>query len=169
MRFRAREELRGRAWTAESDGAELVLAKPRNYMNRSGRAGAALCRHYGIVPHEMLVVYDDADLELGRIRLRPFGGAGGHNGIRSLMDSLGGGGFPRVRLGVCGESRGEQDLADYVLDRFAPDEEPIAEALVELGTEAVAASLLDGLEAAMNRYNGRSVSTGDGTVHDEQG
>jgi len=74
-------------------------------MNRSGRAAVALREHYGVPPEDLLVVYDDADLELGRIRIRPDGGAGGHNGMRSVITALGSEAFPRVRLGVLGQER----------------------------------------------------------------
>ena len=107
----------------------------------------------------MLVVYDDADLELGRLRLRRGGGAGGHNGVRSLIEVLGTADFPRVRLGVRGEGRDERDLADYVLDEFREAESPVAEALAELGADAVEEVMESGLETAMNRYNGRRAGT----------
>jgi PTH1 family peptidyl-tRNA hydrolase len=150
-----------RAWVVEmteySEGG-LVLAKPRTYMNRSGAAALALCRRYDVAPESLLVVFDDADLVLGRIRLRPEGGSGGHNGIRSMVDSLGTGTFPRIRLGVRGEERYGTDLADYVLEPFAPDEVPVADALIELGADAVEAAVSEGMERAMNLFNGRSVA-----------
>jgi PTH1 family peptidyl-tRNA hydrolase len=147
--------LAGKAWAAEIDGpvGGVVLAKPATYMNRSGRAALALCERYGAEAGAVLVVYDDADLELGRVRLRPFGGAGGHNGMRSLIDAFRTDAFPRLRLGVRGEGREEAELADYVLQPFEPDEEPVAAGLVVLGADAVEAVLRDGLEAAMNAYN----------------
>ena len=155
VRFGEPEALRGRAWAVELEAASggLVLAKPRTYMNHSGRAALALCRHYAAAPTELLVVYDDADLELGRLRLRPAGGAGGHNGVRSLIDALGTGEFARLRLGVRGAGREEADLADYVLDPFAPAERAIAADLAERGAQAVREVLDRGLEPAMNRLN----------------
>lgn len=147
--------LRRYAWVAEAGSGSVVLAKPRTFMNRSGRAAAALCRAYDALPQEMLVVYDDADLELGRLRLRRSGGAGGHNGLRSLIEVLGTSEFPRVRLGVRGEGRDERDLADYVLDAFLESELPVAEELADLGADAVEEVIESGLETAMNRYNGR--------------
>jgi len=152
-------DLGRQAWSAEAaiEGGRFILAKPRTFMNRSGRAGAALCRRYEVEPARVLVVYDDADLELGRLRIRPDGGPGGHNGVRSLIDSFGTRDFPRLRLGVRGEGRGEIDLADYVLGPFEPDEETVAEALVKLGAEAARSVLLEGVETTMNRFNGRTV------------
>jgi PTH1 family peptidyl-tRNA hydrolase len=151
IKFRAAGEMKKYAWRAES--GTVVLAKPRTYMNRSGRAAAALCRHYGLTPSDLLVVYDDADLPLGRIRLRKGGGSGGHNGIKSIMEVLGTGEFARVRLGVRGDNREDSDLADYVLDRFDRDELPLVDELIELGIRAVEGVLAEGIEAAMNRFN----------------
>ena len=158
-KLRAFGDLRTRAWVADclDEAQPVVLAKPRCYMNHSVRAGAALCRHYGLTPPDFLVVYDDADLELGRIRIRSGGGPGGHNGIRSLIEVFGTDAFDRVRLGVRGQAREETDLADYVLGRFEAHEEPIVEELIEMATEAVDEILQQGLGRAMNRYNGRSV------------
>jgi PTH1 family peptidyl-tRNA hydrolase len=153
LAFRKAGLLRRYAWVAETDS--VLLAKPRTFMNRSGRAAAALCRAYDAEPREMLVVYDDADLELGRLRLRKSGGAGGHNGMRSLIEVLGTEEFPRVRLGVRGEGRDERDLADYVLEDFHNSELPVAEVLADLGADAVEEVIETGLEAAMNRYNAR--------------
>jgi PTH1 family peptidyl-tRNA hydrolase len=141
-----------------SPAGETVLAKPRTYMNRSGRAAAALLRHYDAVPEDLILVYDDADLDLGRIRVRAAGTAGGHRGIRSVIDVLRTGDFPRVRLGVRGESRGTEDLADYVLEAFEADEVSIAERLVQAGADAVETLLGEGIETAMNRFNGLSVA-----------
>jgi len=125
-------------------------------MNRSGRAAIALREHYGVQPEDLLVVYDDADLELGRIRIRPDGGAGGHNGMRSVITALGSEAFPRVRLGVLGHERDSTELADYVLAEFDADEEPAARSLVVLGADAVEAALEDGIPEAMNRFNRRT-------------
>ena len=153
--FRRAPPLAGQARVASIDGpaGAVVLAQPWTYMNRSGRAARALCEYYGTEAARLLVVYDDADLELGRLRLRPFGGAGGHNGMRSLIDVFGTEDFPRLRLGVRGQGRDEAELADYVLEPFAPEEEPVAARLAGLGADAVEAVLRDGLQAAMNACN----------------
>lgn len=156
VRLRAAGELGESALWAEHAGAggPLVLAKPRLYMNRSGRAAVALCRRYAVSPQQLLVVYDDADLELGRLRVRQTGRAGGHNGVRSIIDALGSEDFPRLKLGVRGAGRQEQELADYVLESFADDEREVVDALVGLAVEAVEEILAAGVTAAMNRYNG---------------
>lgn len=159
LRLRAEGELGRRARFAETPG--LLLVKPRTYMNLSGRAAAAVCRLYGTEASQTVLVYDDADLELGRLRLRPRGSAGGHRGVRSVIDALGTQEIPRVRLGVHGERRGRHDLESYVLQPFEPRERPIAEALVALAAEAVECIVSEGFDTAMNRYNGRRAAAGD--------
>jgi len=143
---------------AELAGQAVALVKPRTLMNRSGRAAAAAIDRYRCPVEELLVVFDDADLLLGRVRVRQGGGAGGHNGLRSLMDVLRSSDFGRVKLGVKGEGREESDLADYVLRPFAPEEIPVVAPMIDLGAEAVDAVLASGVEAAMNAFNGRSAS-----------
>ena len=169
-RFERSVGLGSTVWTAEIERSRgpLVLAKPRTYMNRSGRAAVALCEQYGAQATELLVVHDDADLELGRLRLRPGGGTGGHNGLRSLIEALGTDSIPRLRLGVRGAGRERQELADYVLDRFEADELAVVEGLVQLGAEAVEAVLGDGLETAMNSYNARLVISEDQAERSEE-
>ncbi len=141
------------AW-AEIGGASVVLAKPRTYMNRSGRAGVALLARYGAAPADLLVVHDDADIELGRIRIRSGGSAGGHNGLRSLIGAIGTTEFPRVRLGIRGAAREDVDLVEYVLEDFEDAELESVDSLVSAGADAVEAVLSCGLAAAMNRFNG---------------
>ena len=103
-------------------------------MNRSGRAAAAALGRYACSLPDLLVVFDDADLALGRVRVRQGGGAGGHNGLRSLMDVLRAAEFGRVKLGVKGEGREEADLADYVLRSFDPGERAVVEPMIDLGS-----------------------------------
>jgi PTH1 family peptidyl-tRNA hydrolase len=126
-------------------------------MNRSGRAAAAVCRAYSTEPKDLLVVYDDADLEMGRVRIRQGGGAGGHNGVRSLIEVLGESEFTRIRVGVRGARRDEEDLADYVLSEFSTEDRPIAEKTCDLAADAVECLLSDGLTTTMNRFNGINV------------
>jgi PTH1 family peptidyl-tRNA hydrolase len=157
LEFRELGELGRRAWTAEAPGPRgpFVLAKPRTFMNRSGRAARDLCRFYQVAPAGLLVVYDDADLELGRIRLRVSGRAGGHRGVESVIEALGSDAFPRVRLGVRGADREAEALEEYVLAPFEPEEEKTAASLVELAVAAVGAILTEEMDVAMNRFNGR--------------
>ena len=133
---------------------ELVLANTLTFMNDAGRVAAALCRSHDIPPLGLVLVHDDADLALGTLRLRSGGGAGGHNGVRSVIEQLGRTEFVRVRLGVRGEGREAADLADYVLSAFEPDELPAATRLAEAAADAIETLAREGLAAAMNRHNG---------------
>jgi PTH1 family peptidyl-tRNA hydrolase len=133
-------------------GRSVWLAKPRTFMNRSGLAVAELTSGLGIRANETLVVVDDVDLPLGRIRIRPSGGAGTHNGLRDIVAAIGTG-FPRLRAGVGREGCNGDDLANYVLSPFEHDELETAGALIERAAEAVTVSIFEGLQRAMNRFN----------------
>jgi PTH1 family peptidyl-tRNA hydrolase len=148
----------------------VLLAKPWTYMNRSGLAGAALIDRYGAEPEDLIAVYDDADLEFGRVRVRGRGGPGGHRGVASLVEILGTENFPRVKLGVRGERRDDVDLVEYVLQEFDTGELPHVEGLVSLGADAAEAVVTDGLEAAMGAFNARTATEREGdTAKDKQG
>lgn len=129
----------------------LWLVKPQTYMNLSGTAVAALCRGAGVEPGEVLVVVDDVDLPLGCLRLRARGGAGTHNGLRSVVESIGEG-FPRLRLGVRG-STPWRDLARYVLAPFEPAELETVETMVARACECVETVLHQGLARAATTFN----------------
>ena len=133
-------------------GEKVLLVKPLTYMNLSGEAVAPLAAWYRIPPEDILVVCDDVNLPLGRIRVRRSGSAGGHNGLENLILRLGSNGFPRVRCGA-GMKPAEWDLVDYVLARYTPEEEKEAEAEYRLAADAVLAYLTEGPAEAMNRYN----------------
>jgi PTH1 family peptidyl-tRNA hydrolase len=144
-----------RAGRARLGQATALLAVPETFMNESGVAVRDLLRRRRRSAADLVVVYDDLDLPLGTLRLRPGNGAGGHNGIRSIIDHLGTGAFPRVRIGIGRPPRGV-DPAEYVLARFAPEERATAEDAVARAAEAVIAVARDGLETAMNRFNRRA-------------
>lgn len=133
------------------DGSEVVLAKPMTYMNNSGLAAAALCRNFGVPPEKMLVVYDDMDLPLGTLRLRPQGGSGGHNGLKSIIYQLQTESFPRLRIGI-GRSP-SADVADYVLESFSQAEEEILAGTLDQAVRAAAIFVEEGITTAMNRFN----------------
>ena len=156
--FAARGDLGRLTYSVETvlSGERVVLAKPRTLMNRSGQAAAALSRKYSVATEDLIVVHDDADLAFGRVRVRPEGGTGGHNGVRSLIEVLGTRAFARVKLGVLGDGRHGHDLADYVLDSFLPDERPVVLRMVDLAADATAAILSDGVSWAQTAYNGVS-------------
>lgn len=153
--FEAKGDLGERAWTARVwiAGREVVLAKPRTFMNRSGSAAIALLRKFMASPSDLVVVFDDADLEIGRVRVRPEGGHGGQNGMRSILEVLGSPGFARVKLGIKGLERHGNDLADYVLATFHPEEKPLVEEMIPTGADAVESILADGVEIAMRKFN----------------
>jgi PTH1 family peptidyl-tRNA hydrolase len=135
-------------------GQGLALAEPLTFMNRSGPAVAALLRRYRLEPARMLLVYDDLALPVGRIRLRGKGSAGGHNGVRSVIETLGSTEFPRLRIGV-GDSFPPGGQVDHVLSPFAGDERAALDAALDAAAEAALTFARDGLETAMNRHNGR--------------
>ena len=155
LRFRRRPFWRPLAHVARSGDDNAIWIKPTTYMNRSGEAAVWARRAYDASELPLLAVYDDADLPLGQLRLRRGGGHGGHNGIRSLIDCLGESAFLRIRLGVSGEGRRERPLADYLLDRFEPEEQPTVSESVTLAADAIDCALEVGFERAMNRFNRR--------------
>jgi PTH1 family peptidyl-tRNA hydrolase len=134
-------------------GEEVVLARPQTFMNRSGVAVAGLVKALRITPEDLLVLYDDLDLLLGIVRLRPGGSAGGHHGMESIIAALGSRDFPRLRVGIGRPSGG--DVVSYVLDDFSPDEDKEVEKAVAAAVEALECYLEEGLEEAMNRFNRR--------------
>jgi peptidyl-tRNA hydrolase, PTH1 family len=146
-------------------GERCVLLKPQTYMNLSGEAVGRARRALRLEPAEILVVYDDLDLPLGRLRIRDAGGAGGHHGVESIIEAVGGKGFPRIRLGI---GRPAGDPVDYLTDEpVTPEEEPVLDAAVERAAEAVETWLADGIATAMNRFNAPPVQGGGSRV-DEQ-
>ncbi|MBC8249886.1 MAG: aminoacyl-tRNA hydrolase [Anaerolineales bacterium] len=135
----------------EIAGLKVILAKPQTFMNLSGDAVERLARFYKLPPENILVIYDDLDLPLGRVRLRPEGGSGGHKGMKSIVEHLGTNGFPRLRVGIGRPTHG--DPVDYVLDDFAPDEQIAIEEAYERVVSTVELWLTEGIATAMNRYN----------------
>src|SRR6266571_9348216 len=118
-------------------GGTVMVARPLTYMNLSGDSVRLLANAYLESLDDLIVVYDDIDLPLGKLRIRPDGSAGTHNGMRSIVESLATERFPRLRFGVRGESHGESRLRDYVLDDFAPDEMPAVEQAVGHAVDAL--------------------------------
>ncbi len=141
-----------RCGSADADGLRVLLAQPLTFMNASGEAVGRLMRLKGIEAPDLVVVLDDADLPLGRIRIRSKGGTGGHKGLASIVASIGTDAFARVRVGV-GRPQVSADLVRHVLTPFSPAEADAAAAAVARATDAVACVLADGVSAAMNRFN----------------
>jgi len=130
----------------------LLLAKPLTFMNLSGAAVAALARYYDVAPSDLLVVFDDVDLPFGRIRARAVGSAGTHNGLRSVVESLGTTEFPRLRVGV-GRGDARRDLADHVLSKFERDESAALESVIARAADAAEMFAADDILKVMNVYN----------------
>ena len=137
--------------TAEIAGEKVCLAKPQTYMNLSGEAVGCLLRYYKLSSADLLVIYDDRDLPLGRIRLRERGSAGGHRGIASIIAVLGTSDFPRLRIGI-GRPR-ELGAVEHVLGTFSADEQPVIAQAIDRAAEAIETALKEGLEVAMNKFN----------------
>ena len=129
-----------------------ILAKPQTFMNDSGLAVAPLVRFYQVPLEHLLVVFDDLDLPLGTLRLRPEGGSSGHKGMRSIIEHLGTQNFPRLRFGI-GRPPGRMDPAAYVLQDFSTDEEPPWEETVARAAAAIQTWLREGIEVAMEQCN----------------
>lgn len=147
------EEKRHHGLLARFPGGWLL--KPQTYMNDSGRSVRSVAEYYRVPVAEILPVYDDVDLPLGRLRLRLEGSAGGHNGVKSMIQSLGTTAFPRLKAGIAGES-GRPDgrrLSGHVLGRFQENELPTLALVIQAAVEAVTLALSSGFEAAMNRFN----------------
>jgi PTH1 family peptidyl-tRNA hydrolase len=151
LRF-ARREANALVAVGSYEGVPIVLAKPQTFMNLSGGPVRALIRRYARGPDDLVVVYDDLDLPLGRLRVRRDGSHGGHNGMRDIIGALGGAPFPRVRLGIGRPPSGE-DPVEHVLRPFTPDERPIAEALLDDAVAALEHLLREGTDSAMNVFN----------------
>ncbi len=154
----------GAGWEAAPRGIEalvarwrvedVVLAKPLTFMNLSGTAIVGLLQFYKIDVQDLLVVVDEVQLETGRLRIRGDGTAGGHNGLKSIIASLGTMAFPRLRIGV-GRGDSRRDLADHVLARFEADERGIIDDSVARAADAAESFVADGLAVTMNRFNAK--------------
>lgn len=132
-------------------GKKATLAMPQQFMNVSGQPTASLLGYYKVPAADLVVVHDDMDLPLGRLRVRVGGGHGGHNGIRDIQRTCGAE-FVRIRMGV-GRPPPQWDPADYVLSSFTPEEEPVVQSMVDTAADAVESVVRDGVTAAMNRFN----------------
>lgn len=143
-------KFQGRFRRGRVGGADVGVLKPQTYMNLSGDAVAAAVRYLPLEPEEIVLVFDDMDLPLGKLRLRKAGGHGGHNGVRSVIERLGTQSFARIRVGVGRPSRGR---GGHLLSRVRREERKRFSATVDRAVEALETALQDGFEAAMNRYN----------------
>ncbi|MEU2252864.1 aminoacyl-tRNA hydrolase [Nocardia xishanensis] len=137
---------------ARLDGRQVLIAKPRSYMNLSGRPVAALARFFSVPPTEVIVVHDELDLPFGAVKLKRGGGEGGHNGLRSISSALTTKDYVRTRIGI-GRPPGRQDPADFVLKPFSTPERKEVPVIVEQAADAVELLLRVGLETAQNQLH----------------
>ena len=136
------------------NGKKLFLLKPQTYMNLSGRSVVQLSAYFHIPPQQIIVLFDDISLPPGRLRLRADGSAGGHNGIKSIIQELGSQTFPRVKIGVGSKPNPDFDLADWVLSTFSASEEKALAVSLENAAQAALAIVDEGVPQAANRFNG---------------
>lgn len=150
LRFSRHDE----AFTAQGPvaGHRVTLVKPQAYMNRSGPVVASVVGELALDLNEVIVVHDDLDLDLGRLRLRPSGGGGGHNGVLSIIDALGSDRFARLKIGIGRPPAGE-DSADYVLAPRSSRERTVLDEAVQQAVQALECWIVEGIAAAMNRFN----------------
>lgn len=137
------------------NGEKVMLVKPVTYMNRSGIAISEIINYFKVPVENLVVIYDDIDIPVGTLRIRPHGSAGTHNGMKSIISSLGDDKFPRIRIGI--DRNPNMDLADYVLQRFSVDERFKIDTIVKSASEAAEEIIKSNLESAMQKYNVRSV------------
>src|SRR5215467_7240575 len=157
--------------TTDRGRERAVLLKPMEYMNLSGFAVQRTADFHSVEPASILVVHDEIDLELGVVRLKSGGGHGGHNGLRSIMEQLGGGGFARLRMGVGrdprvppGAATSQQAVANWVLSDFPAAQTDVITAMIKAGCEDIEAVLGRGIGPAMNQHNARPKISSPGTA-----
>ncbi len=131
----------------------ILLAKPRTYMNQSGEAVRYIVKRWHLNPQELMIVYDEMDLPLGKIRIRLGGSPGGHNGIRSIINALGTEEIPRIRVGIGRRGGDATDAIDHVLGDFTDEEMQVFEEVLPVVSDAILCVALEGIDAAMNRFN----------------
>lgn len=148
----ARMMHKGLVALGEIEGHKVALVKPQTFMNLSGESVVPIVKFYKSEPGELLVVYDELDLPAGQLRMRPKGGSGGHNGMKSIIARLGNGDFPRLRVGV-GRPPGRRDPKDFLLDDFTRDELTALEPTFDRAVEGIRRWLTDGIDNAMNFVN----------------
>jgi len=168
LSFTRQKKAKARVAEGHIRGHPVLLAKPQTFMNLSGKSVRRLSRDNGVPPDRILVVCDDLDLPLGRLRIRPKGGSGGQKGLRSIIDTLGSQDFARLRVGI-GRPPGSMDPAEYVLLPFADEDTTLLAETVSRAVEAVESWLVDGIVAAMDRFNRLPSSADDGAQDEEEG
>jgi len=168
LSFTRHKKAQARVAEGEIKARPVLLAKPQTFMNLSGKSVRRLSRDHQIPLECMLVVCDDLDLPLGRLRIRPGGGSGGQKGMRSIIESLGSQDFARLRVGI-GRPPGGFDPAEYVLLPFEAEDKPLLAETISRAVEAVESWLAEGIVATMDRFNRQPSSTGDDTQEEPGG
>ena len=152
IRTKRFKSLYGTGWI---DSQQVVLSKPMTFMNRSGEAVKKATDFFHVKVEDLVIVHDDLDLPLGRLRFKRRGGDGGHQGVRSIIDGMGGNNFLRLKIGI-GRPPPTMDSADYVLDAFDRDEQLLLDQLLSEAADSLKVMLLEGLEKAMNQFQKKS-------------
>ena len=150
-----RAKFRGLYAHASYKGQKLILLKPQTFMNLSGLSVMDAARYFKLPPERVIVLFDDVSLDVGRLRVRGEGSAGGHNGIKSVIGALNSQSFPRVKVGVGAKPHPDYELADWVLSNFTKDEETILAPVIEDAAEAALTVIESGVPAAAAKFNGR--------------
>lgn len=148
---RFRDKFQAEVAELNEGGDKILLVKPQTFMNLSGQSVRKLVDFYHLEPQQVLIVCDDVNLPLGKLRFRPKGTHGGHNGLRDIQNHLGTNEYPRLRLGV--DAPDEKDMVDHVLGKFRPSEKPMIDEAIRTAAEAVAVWWKSGIEKCMNLYN----------------
>ena len=157
MMSRATRDDQPRLGTGRVGSAEVMLASSLTWMNHSGEMVKVLLEQAGLSPNELVVVHDDLDLDVGRLRIKQRGGSGGHNGLASIIETLQTDGFTRLKIGI-GRPQPEEDPADFVLSPFSAEDQLRIKPALPRAVEALEALLTEGVPAAMNRFNVREVA-----------
>jgi len=134
------------------EGHKLILAQPTTFMNNSGLAVSSILSWHKVSPNDLIVIYDDVDLEVGQVRLRPQGGAGGHHGVESIIEHISTTEFNRIRIGI-GRQGFSGDVSDYVLSKIPPSERELLDPAIIKAADAALLIIAEGMPAAMNKFN----------------
>jgi len=157
IRLKRHEDLSSLIGERVVEGERVILQKPLTFMNLSGKAVGAVLNEEGLAAEELMVVCDDVNLALGRMRVRRFGSSGGHNGLRSIIEALSTEDFNRLRIGIGAEGAGSGDLSEYVLEEFSEAESRRIDKIMDGVSSAIRLYIAEGAESVMNKYNNTEI------------
>jgi len=148
-------KLRFHAWTAlwKCGDTQVLVMKPQTYMNLSGQAVGEAARFYKIPPEQVLVISDDIDLPVGKLRIRAFGSAGGHNGLKNIIQHLGSDRFPRIKVGVGSPKQAGHEVVDWVIGKPMGQDQKVLMEVLDRAVESIPVAVREGIDRAMNRFN----------------